>query len=195
MTESPMLEAAATARQPDADGSPRISGVECQTARLPAGRANPRMEDARSVDPQVIMRTKIVALEEAIKRLSPEIPAEFKTTHYFAPGVYMRELFIPKGACLTGKIHKTEHLNILSQGKLSVMTEDGVKTLTASTVIKSQPGIKRAGYAHEDSVWITVHPNVTDEKDVQVIENMLVVDTFDQFLAFMDERKAITEEK
>lgn len=103
---------------------------------------------------------------------------EFQVAHHFAPGVYMRELFIPKGTTLTGKIHKTEHLNILSQGDLSVMTESGVKRLKASTVVKSQPGIKRAGYAHEDSVWITVHHNPDDARDVDLIEERLIAKTF-----------------
>lgn len=128
-----------------------------------------------------LLRDKIVALEAVMLRM-PQV--EIKTTHHFAPGIYMREIFIPKGTTLTGKIHKTEHLNILSQGDLSVMTEDGIKRFKASKIIKSNPGIKRVGFAHEDSVWITVHPNVTDEQDVPNLEAALVVDTFEQFLEF-----------
>jgi quercetin dioxygenase-like cupin family protein len=107
---------------------------------------------------------------------------EIKTTHYFAPGVYMRQIFIPKGVTVTGKIHKTEHLNILSQGELSVWTEDGVKRLKASTVIKSKPGIKRVGFAHEDSVWITVHHNPEGETDTDKLEEMLIAKTFEEAL-------------
>lgn len=136
------------------------------------------------------MREKIVELEDAIKRHPDALgPSDFKTTHHFAPGVYMRELFIPKGVLLTGKIHKTEHLNILSQGKLSVWTEDGMKTLLASTVLKSLPGAKRVGYAHEDSVWITVHHNPEDEKNVERLEDALVLETFEQFLSFVEQKK------
>ena len=130
------------------------------------------------------MRTKILSIEAAMMAM-PEHQIEIKTTHHFAPGIYMREIFIPKGTCLTGKIHKTEHLNILSQGELSVMTEDGIKKIKASTVIKSQPGIKRVGFAHEDSVWITVHPNVENEKDVDRIEEMLIAKSFDEVLGFV----------
>lgn len=133
---------------------------------------------------------KIMDLESVMLRM-PQV--EIKTTHHFAPGIYMREIFIPKGTCLTGKIHKTEHLNILSQGVLAVMTEDGIKVLRASTVIKSQPGIKRVGFAHEDSVWITVHPNVTDEQEVPRLEAALVVDTYAQFLEFSEKLKLLPE--
>ncbi len=132
------------------------------------------------------MRDKIVALEAAMMAMPAAKPGEFgrieiKTTHHFGPGIYMREIYIPKGTTLTGKIHKTEHLNILSQGDLSVETEGGVKRLKASTVILSQPGIKRVGYAHEDSVWITVHKNTDESRDVDMIEERLVVDTFEEF--------------
>lgn len=124
-------------------------------------------------------RAAVLKLEAAMRAM-PERQVQLKVTHHFAPGVYMRELFIPKGVTLTGKVHKTEHLNILSQGKLKVMTESGVKLLTASTVIKSQPGIKRAGYAIEDSVWITVHANPLGETDPEKLESILTAETFEE---------------
>jgi hypothetical protein len=135
------------------------------------------------------MRGKIIALENAMLALPDHLKLNLQVTHHFAPGVYMRELLIPKGTTLTGKIHKTEHLNILSQGELSVWTEDGMKRLKASTVIKSQPGAKRVGYAHEDSIWITVHPNVTDERDVKALEDLLVVERFEDFISFMEKKQ------
>ena len=138
------------------------------------------------------MRANILKLEACMMAM-PEHQIEIKTTHHFAPGVYMREIFIPKGTTLTGKIHKTEHMNILSQGEMSVWTEDGVKRLKSSTVIKSSPGIKRVGFAHEDSVWITVHPNVDGETDVEKIENMLIAKSFDEVLGFT-EQKLLKEE-
>jgi len=139
------------------------------------------------------MRSKIVQLENAMKAMPGALTAaDFVTLHHFAPGVYMRELRIPKGVTLTGKIHKTEHLNILSQGRLAVWTEDGMKVLDASTVVLSQPGIKRVGHALEDSVWITVHQNPTEEKNPDTLEEMLVVDTFEQLESFLKEQKQLT---
>lgn len=129
------------------------------------------------------MRAAILRLEAAIKA-SPDIQVHIEPKHYFAPGIYMREITIPKGVTLTGKIHKTEHLCILSQGEVSVWTDQGLKRLKASTVVHSMPGIKRVLYAHEDSVWINVHHHPTNEKDPAKIEEIFVVDTFDQFLAF-----------
>lgn len=127
------------------------------------------------------MRAMILGLEAAMQAMPGYVwGSEFDITHHFAPGVYMREALIPRGMVVTGEIHKTEHLNILSQGKITVWTEDGMKTFTASTVIKSMPGIKRVGYAHEDAVWITVHPNVTDERDIEKIKGMLLAKSFEE---------------
>lgn len=123
------------------------------------------------------LREKIMQLETVMLAMKDRA-IQIETTHHFAQGIYMRQVRIPKGATVTGKIHKTEHLNILSQGKLQVLTEDGVKVLTASTVTLSQPGIKRAGYAIEESVWITVHANPDDSRDVDLIEERLIARTF-----------------
>lgn len=134
------------------------------------------------------MREQILGLEAAMKAM-PKHQIHIEPKHYFAPGLYMREIFIPKGVCLTGKIHKTEHLNVLSLGEVSVFTENGMKRIKASTVVHSLPGIKRAIYAHEDSVWINVHFNPTNERDLEKIDNVFVVDTFEQFLAFKEQKQ------
>lgn len=133
------------------------------------------------------MRSKIFLLEKQILAL-PQI--EIKTTHHHAPGVYVREVFIPKDSVVTGAIHKKEHLNILSQGEMSVMTEDGLKRVKASSVIKSMPGIKRAGYAHEDSVWLTICHNPENEQDVLKLEEMFTTNSYDDFLKFMEQQEA-----
>ena len=52
--------------------------------------------------------------------------------HYFAPksekygcSTYAREIFLPKGSFVVGKIHRHQHLNIISKGKVKVFTEFG----------------------------------------------------------------------
>lgn len=135
-------------------------------------------------------RGKILDLEAAMLK-EPQV--EIKTTHHFAPGIYMREIFIPKGVTLVGAIHKTEHLNVLSRGEIAVWTEDGMKRIRASAVIPSGPGIKRVGHAIEDSVWITVCQNPDDSRDVEILEERLTAKTFGELLEFMDQ-KAITQE-
>jgi hypothetical protein len=120
---------------------------------------------------------------EMVMRLEKEIlkypQHEFQVKHHFSPGIYIRELLIPAGALLTGKIHRHEHFCIISAGDLSVLTEHGVVRLQAPCTFLSKPGIKRAGFAHADTVFSTVHSNPTNETDLTKIEAMYVVDSFD----------------
>lgn len=126
------------------------------------------------------LRSKIEGLEAAMMAAPGTIKIE--PVHHFAKGLYAREIFIPKGTLLTGKIHKHEHLNIISQGEISVLTEHGPQRIKAPCTIVSKPGTKRVGYAHEDTVWTTIH--ATDESDIEKIDEALVVDTYEQYQAF-----------
>lgn len=126
------------------------------------------------------MRVKIERLEGMMRQVEDQV--EIKPVHRFADGLYAREIFIPKGTLLTGKIHKREHLNIVALGEISVLTEAGPQRIKAPFTMVSLPGTKRVGYAHEDTVWITVH--ATDETRVELVEDELVVDTYDQYQAW-----------
>ena len=116
------------------------------------------------------MRNSIFALEAYMLKM-PHSVTELPLKHYFSHGIYMREISIPAGMVITGKIHLTGHLSILSKGDVTVWTDEGMKRLKASSVIQSKPGIKRVIYAHEDSVWITVHH--TFEKCPDTIEALI----------------------
>ena len=84
--------------------------------------------------------------------------------HYYSPidenygcCAYAREILLPKGSVVIGKIHKHSHLNIISKGKVSVMTEFGKKYFEAPCTFLSEVGLKRAVYAEEDTIWTTIH--------------------------------------
>jgi len=102
---------------------------------------------------------------------------EIETTHHFCDGIYAREIFIPKGVVLTGKVHKTEHLNIIAKGKIKVLTNKGIKEITAPCTMVSSSGTKRVGHALEDTVWITIHSNIKNIKDLKKLENILIETT------------------
>lgn len=102
---------------------------------------------------------------------------EAPLTHHFSKGVYARELFIPKGSIIVGKIHKYENLNILSSGELSIISVDGCFRVKAPFTVVSSPGVKRMAYAHEDSIWTTVHG--TEETDVDKIEEIFIAKTYE----------------
>ena len=102
--------------------------------------------------------------------------------HYFSPGVYAREITIPAGTLLTGRIHKYEQLNILSGGEISVFTQDGMQRVKAPFTVVSSPGTKRIAYAHTDCTWTTIL--ATDETDPDKIEALFTVATEQEFLEF-----------
>lgn len=72
-------------------------------------------------------------------------------------GMYTRRIMIPKGTLLTGRVHKYPYVDIMLSGHIAVATPDGAKELIGANVCDGSPGRKRAGYALEDTDWITVH--------------------------------------
>jgi hypothetical protein len=112
---------------------------------------------------------------EAVMLEMPQVALE--VIHHFSKGIYARELRIPKGTILTGQIHRHEHLNIISQGDITVLTEAGMQRIKAPYTLLSLPGIKRAGYAHEDTVWTTIH--ATEETDLEKLEQMFIAPSFE----------------
>jgi hypothetical protein len=103
-----------------------------------------------------------------------------ETMHNFLPGVYTRTVFMKAGSLFTGKIHKQEHIAILSSGSASVVSEEfGSKLLKAPMVFVSPPGVKRLLFIHEDMVWTTVHPNPDDSRDLAKLEAELIAETYE----------------
>lgn len=100
-------------------------------------------------------------------------------THKFSEGMYVREIFIPKGMCVVGKIHKHSHPNFLLKGEVLVVTEQGKEHLKAPLSMISPAGIKRVVFALEDSIWITVH--ATQETDLVKIEDEVIAKTYEEF--------------
>lgn len=129
------------------------------------------------IEPRIERRKAIVALEQQLLHMEQ---ANMPVEHHFADGLYGRVLHIPKHCCLTGAIHKREHINILVKGDITVLTEDGPKRITAPYVMVSPPGTKRAGFAHEDCIWMTVH--ACDETTVDGAEIALVTNDYAEWL-------------
>lgn len=96
---------------------------------------------------------------------------DLQTKHALTGGMYARTIFIAAGTVLTGATHKTDHLNIVC-GDISVSTDEGMKRITGYHVITTKAGMKRAGYAHADTVWTTICK--TDNTELEEIENELV---------------------
>lgn len=126
-------------------------------------------------------RAKIAALEQFM--LTDEAFQEHRiepvTNHYFANGCYVREMIVPAGNVVIGKLHKTPHITVLVQGKITITTENGSQTIEAPLTLVSPPGVKRVGYCHTDVIWHSIH-SVGEERDLDRIEAMLIAPSFDE---------------
>ena len=105
---------------------------------------------------------------DAFNRLEAELMAcpqgDCQITNRFTPGLYAREMIIPKGSLLTGALHKTQHMFVISKGDISTWFPGGAVTrVQAPYTGITEPGTRRLGYAHEDTVWTTFH--ATEETD------------------------------
>jgi hypothetical protein len=108
--------------------------------------------------------------------------AELRVENHFSLGVYARSLYIPADTIVVGKIHKYENLNILAQGDISVLVDNEIVRIRAPFVVVSPPGTKRIAYAHEDTVWITIHG--TELRNVEEIEKHFIAQSEQEFLEF-----------
>lgn len=118
--------------------------------------------------------SEVFAIQDILEKYF--LPADMPVTHHFAPGLYLREIYMKAGTRVVGKMHKTTHLNIITKGDVSVMTRFGKHRITVTDkpiVFLSQPGVKKVLYIHEDTVWMT--PHVTEETDLERLEEELIV--------------------
>jgi quercetin dioxygenase-like cupin family protein len=141
-----------------------------------------------SNDPEV-MRAKIWALQEAMTDM-PQVDCPVR--HIFAPGLYAREMTIPKGVTAVGAVHKTEHVTTISKGRMLLMTDEGIQEVSAGYTGVSKPGIKRAAYALEDTVMVCYHP--TNETDLDKLAEELTDCTTQQLVGGSQNKQFIANQ-
>ena len=125
-------------------------------------------------------RAKIMALESVMAEY-PQV--DIPVIHRFCGNMYGREITIPKGTLLTGRIQKFDHFDIMLSGDMTVSTDSGeVKRVTGTNIMEGKAGKKRAGYAHEDTHWITFHS--AEVRDPEEMYEFLTCGSFDEFENF-----------
>ena len=106
-------------------------------------------------------------LQSAMLPLATEMP---EPQHIFHPGWYERRLLVPAGMLIVGKIHRHDHILGVISGHALVVSAFGRDEVRAGYLGVSQAGVKRAVLAFEDTLFVTIHANPTDERDLAVIE-------------------------
>jgi len=141
---------------------------------------------------KVKFRQDILAVQSGLQKLIADgamesVAKNCTLKHYFTPKdteygccTYAREIFLPKGAIVIGKIHKHQHLNFITKGKVTVFTEFGEKHLEAPCTFISEVGLKRAVYVEEDTLWTTVHlTKFESESDLAKVEDEVIAPSYD----------------
>lgn len=122
-----------------------------------------------------LYKPSLELIQKFEKELSKLPQMEIETRHFFSNGVYVREVYMPAGAVIIGKIHKDSHVNIISKGCLIVSTENGMETLEAPYTFISPANTKRILRVVEDTIWTTIHPNPDNIKDENKLEKLLII--------------------
>lgn len=120
------------------------------------------------METQLETRSQQDAIRSLAFALAEGPTVEIEPVHRFAPGLYVRELTVPAGCVIVGKVHKHESVNILVKGSALLACDGRVEKVSAPLTFVSGPGRQKAAYVLDDMTWINVHP--TQETDLVKIE-------------------------
>tara|TARA_R110000824_G_C14681240_1_gene620285 strand:- start:15 stop:467 length:453 start_codon:yes stop_codon:yes gene_type:complete len=107
----------------------------------------------------------------------PNVPV----THEFVDGVYIRKMTMPKGEIVVGAIHNHLHAWFLMKGRVLISNNGEEIEHIAPCYTISEPGSKRLIYAVEDSVFVNVHKNPSNTKDIEQLQEEIVSITQEQY--------------
>ena len=100
----------------------------------------------------------------------PELPV----IHHFVPGMYCREIFMPKGSIVTSYVHRYEHPYVVSKGDCWVLNAQCVwDRVTAPHFGVTLAGTRRLLVMCEDTIWTTFH--ITSTTDVEKVEREIFI--------------------
>jgi hypothetical protein len=141
----------------------------------------------------VNFRERINSIQEIIEQSKGSLIGDndlCPLKHFFTEGIYTREIFIPAGTVVVGKIHKHSHPNFLVSGTVRLITEfDGFEEIVGPKFMISKAGTKRGLYAVTDLVWVTVHHNPSNTQDLGELEKHIIAKDFKEFDALQDKKR------
>jgi len=157
------------------------------------------MNELEKAEYKLSMRSKIQKLEEDLLTLANDDTivagdneglgnklAPLK--HSFADGVYVRQMSMPEGTAVVGKIHKRDHVWFLLEGEISVATEERVEEYIAPCYVTSSGGTKRVILALEDSIFVNIHPNPTNTEDLVELDKYNVVTSYEEYEQYINNK-------
>lgn len=120
-----------------------------------------------SLPPKLSWKDKVAYMAYALSLLPQrEGPLE----HLFPPGVYIREMRIPAGTLVISRIHLLGHIVQLTLGEVVLVTPQGRFNLKGPVQVHTNPGDQLVCYTVTDILVRTIHPNVTESRDIELLE-------------------------
>ena len=98
--------------------------------------------------------------------ITPEV------THHFGGGIYAKETIISEGKWLVQHAHKFDHLSILAQGSVELITDAGTEVIKAPACITIKAGQHHGVRSLTDVVWFCIH--ATDCTDEDMIDTVII---------------------
>lgn len=105
----------------------------------------------------------------------------FTISNDFSDQLYMRKMIMPAGSFVISAIHHTDHFWFLMYGRILVTTDDQEVEHIAPCYEKSIKGAKRLIKCLEDCLFINVHKNPTNTKNMKKIEESLYSFTIEEY--------------
>jgi|TARA_R100001480_G_scaffold129836_1_gene127365 hypothetical protein len=146
-------------------------------------------------------RKKILKLEKALINISDGVNVEgdgkkivrngkiAPIKHSFADGIYIRQMDMVKNSVVVGAIHKHLHVWFLLTGHVTIATEDKTENYIAPCYVVSTPGVKRVILANEDSIFVNIHKNPSNTKNLDKLEKEIVALNYEEYEEYINKNK------
>lgn len=114
------------------------------------------------------------------------VPFECPLEHRFTPGIYCRVITMPEAReaipdapdgsymAIMGHEHLTHHENVVLSGEAIVSIDGEMRRIQAGDYFDSEPGVRKVLVILRTMKYMTIHPNPTNERDIEKLEAMFV---------------------
>ena len=114
---------------------------------------------------------------------------KFPLKHTFADGIYVRQMTMKQDSMVVGAIHNHLHVWFLLTGHITVATENSTEDYISPCYVVSTPGVKRVIYANEKSIFVNIHKNPSNTKDLDELEAEIVSKNYEEYEQYINKNK------
>ena len=108
--------------------------------------------------------------------------------HSFADQLYIRQMEMKKGTLVIGAVHNHKHVWFLLTGHLTISDNKEVQDYQAPCYVISDAGTQRAIYANENSIFVNIHKNPSNTKNIEELEKEIVSITKEDFNNYINNK-------